>query len=62
MDVRSDTVDLMSYVKCCDVLKIGCEVLYSAYDVTQKLGVMSLKSGCDISGEVVMTKYSGCNI
>ena len=34
----------------------GCEVLYSAYDVTQKLGVMSLKSGCDISGEVVMTK------
>ena len=47
----------------CDVIstvnndiRIGCEVLYSAYDVTQKLCVMSLKSGCDISGEVVMKK------
>ena len=35
---------------------IGCDVLYRAYDVTQKVGVMSFKSGCDISGEVVMTK------
>ena len=25
----------------------GCEVLYSAYDVTQKLGVMTCKSGCE---------------
>ena len=35
---------------------IGCDVLYRAKDVTQKLGVMSFKCGCDISGEVVMTK------
>ena len=51
--------------------------MYSAYDVTQKVGVMSYKSGCDIIGEVVMTKiqwvrcliqgvwchaWSGCDI
>ena len=30
--------------------------IYCAYDVTQKLGVISFKSGCDISGEVMMTK------
>ena len=35
---------------------IGYDVLYRAYDVTQKVRVMSFKSGCDISGEVVMTK------
>ena len=35
---------------------IGCDVLYRAYDVTQKVGVMSFKSWCYISGEVVMTK------
>ena len=35
---------------------IGCDVVYRAYDVTQKVGVMSFKSECDISGEVVMTK------
>ena len=35
---------------------IGCDVLYRAYDVTEKVGVMSFKSGCDISGEVVLTK------
>ena len=41
---------------------IECDVLYRAYDVTQKVSVMSLKSGCDISGEVVMTKIRGCNV
>ena len=46
--------DVISTV--CNDTRIGCEVLYSAYDVTQKLGVMSLKSECDISGEVLMTK------
>ena len=46
--------DVISTV--CNDIRIGCVVLYSAYDVTQKLGVISLKSGCDISGEVVMTK------
>ena len=41
---------------------IGCDVLYRAEDVTQKVGVMSFKSGCDISGEVVMKRYSVCNV
>ena len=35
---------------------IGCDDLYRALDVTHKVGVMSFKSWCDISGEVVMTK------
>ena len=26
---------------------IGCDVIYISYDVTQKVGVMSFKSGCD---------------
>ena len=56
MDVRSDIVDLTSYIKWCDVLKNGRDVICSAYDVTQIVGLMSYKSGCDISGEVVMTK------
>ena len=34
----------------------GCDVIYSAYDVTEKVGVMPFETGCDISGEVVMTK------
>ena len=48
---------------------IGCDDLYRAYDVTQKVGVMSFKSVCDISGEVVMTKIQwvqcliqGCDV
>ena len=48
---------------------IGCDVLYRAYDVTQKVGVMSFKIGCDISGEVVMTQIQwvqcliqGCDV
>ena len=48
---------------------MGCDVIYSAYDVTQKVGVMSFKSVCDISGEVVMTKIQwvqcliqGCDV
>ena len=39
-----------------DDIRIGCDVLYSAYDVTQKVGVMSFKSGCDNSGLLVVTK------
>ena len=34
----------------------GYDVIYSAYDVTHIVGVMSYKSGCDSSGEVVMRK------
>ena len=56
LDVVSYIEVVMSYVQYCDDKRIGFDVLYSACDVTQKLGVMSLKSGCDISGEVVMTK------
>ena len=48
---------------------IGCDVPYRAEDVTQKVGVMSFKSGCDISGEVVMTQIEwvqcliqGCDV
>ena len=33
---------------------IECDVLYRAEDVTQKVGVLSFKRGCDISGDVVM--------
>ena len=34
----------------------GYDVIYSAYDVIHIVGVFSYKRGCDISGEVVMTK------
>ena len=51
------------------IIMIGCDVPYRAYDVTQKVGVMSFKSVCDISGEVVMTKIQwvryliqGCDV
>ena len=39
-----------------DDIMIRRDVLYRAYDVKQKVGVMSFKSGCDISREVVKTK------
>ena len=39
-----------------DDIRIGCHDIYSEYDLTQNVGVMSYNSGCDISGEVVMTK------
>ena len=56
LDVVSYVEAVMSYVQYCDDIRIGCDVLYSASDVTHKLGVMLFKRGCDISGEVVMTK------
>ena len=56
LDVVSYIEAVMSYVQHCDDIRIGCDDLYNAFDVTQKLGVMSFQSGCDISGEVVMTK------
>ena len=63
LDVVSYIEVVMSYVQYCDDKRIGFDVLYSACDVTQKLGVMSLKSGCDgtsaHSGHHV--KYSGCD-
>ena len=31
-------------------------IVHSSYDITHIVGVMSHKSGCDSSGEVVMTK------
>ena len=36
-------------------MRIECHDIFSEYDLTKKVGVMSYNSGCDISGEVVMT-------
>ena len=36
---------VMSSVQECDDLRIGCHDIYSEYDITQKAGVMSYKSG-----------------
>ena len=41
MELRSDRVDLMSYIKWCDVLNCGCDVTCSAYDVIHIVAVMS---------------------
>ena len=56
LDVVSYIEVLMSEVESCDDIRTECDIIYSAYDVTQKVGVMSFETGCDISGEVVMTK------
>ena len=56
LDVVSYIEALMSYVQHCDDIRIGCDVIYSAYYVPQKVGVMSFKTWCDIIGVVVMTK------
>ena len=40
-EVRSDRVDLMSYIKWCDVLNCGYDVICSAYDVIHIMAVMS---------------------
>ena len=41
VDVRSDRVDMMSYIKWFDDLNCGCDVTYSAYDVIHIVAVMS---------------------
>ena len=41
MDVRSDTVDLMSYIKWCDVLKSGCDVIQRISDVMNRVSVVA---------------------
>ena len=41
MEVRSDSVDLMSYIKWCDVLNCGCDVTCSAYGVIHIVAMMS---------------------
>ena len=41
MEVRSDRVDMMTYIKWCDVLNGGCDVTYSAFDVTHLVAVIS---------------------
>ena len=41
VEVRSDRVDLMSYIKWCGVLNCGCDVTCSAYDVINIVAVMS---------------------
>ena len=40
MDVRSDTVDLISYIKWCDVLKSGSGVIERRCDVMNAVFVM----------------------
>ena len=39
--MTSDIVDLMSYIKWCDVIKSGCDVICSAYDVIHIVAAMS---------------------
>ena len=41
VEVRSDGVDLMSYIKGCDVLNCEWDVPCSAYDVIHIVSVMS---------------------
>ena len=41
VDVRSDTEDLMSYIKWCDVLKSGYDVIERRSDVMNAVYVMS---------------------
>ena len=64
-----NTVHVMSCIMWCDGIKCRCEALYRLYDVIHILGVRLYKSGCDISGEVVMTKIQwvrcliqGCDV
>ena len=40
VDVRSDTVDMISYIKCGDVLKRGFDVLERISDVMNSVFVM----------------------
>ena len=39
-DVRN-TVQVMSYIMWCDVIKCGCDAFYRVYDVIHIVGVMS---------------------
>ena len=41
MDVRSDTVDLMSYIKWCDVVKSRYDVIERRTDVMDAVYMMS---------------------
>ena len=56
LDVVSYIEVVMSSVQKCDDMRIGCQDIFSEYNLTQKVRVMSYNSGCDISGEIVMTK------
>ena len=62
MEVRSDSVDLMSYIKWCDFLNCGCDVTCSAYDVIHIVAMMSYihcawpnwSTGCDATDTVAV--------
>ena len=56
LDVVSYIEVVMAQIVYCDDIRSSYDVIESAYDVTHIVGVMSYKSGYDISGEVVMTK------
>ena len=48
MDVRSDTADVMSYIKWCDVLKNGCDVIQRRSDVMNRVFVVSKNMILDV--------------
>ena len=56
LDVVAYVKVLLSLVEKCDDISSGYDVIYSAYDATDRVGVVSYKSACDISGDVLLTK------
>ena len=56
LDVVSYIEVVMAQIVYCDVIRSSYNVIDSVYDVTHIVGVMSNKSGYNISGEVLMTK------
>ena len=56
LDVVSYVKVVLSQVEECDGINNVYDIIYSVYGVTRIVGVMSYKSGCDVNGEVVMTK------
>ena len=55
MDVRSDTVALMSSIKWCDVLKSGCDVIQrrsdvmnSLFEVSENMIIDVINCECDV--------------
>ena len=54
--MRSDRVDLISYIKWCDVLNCGCDVTCSAYDVIHIVAVKLLNDCVVITLSVIPYK------
>ena len=70
MGVRWDIIALMSRVECWDVIKHGCDGVYSAYCAIYIICVMSYIQcvlyhqyhGCDHTDGVCEVRYSGCTV